>query len=168
MFRQVSNYETACQITLGIQFTGCQTTGNPNEGGLFGWSESKAIKRQTMLENHSGSLHLQAKEERGLTDNNLRIKQGLNKEISALDTRLGRLENENKNLQTQLIKLRKNKHVQTGTFKNLEDELDKLQQTIDLHQNTSKYNIDNRQGHLKNVETANQKYKEAILFLLKY
>ena len=29
-----------------LQFTtGCETTGNPNEGGLFGWSESKAQAR---------------------------------------------------------------------------------------------------------------------------
>lgn len=28
----------------------CQTTGNPNEGGLFGWSETKAIARQSELE----------------------------------------------------------------------------------------------------------------------
>lgn len=25
--------------------TACQTTGNPNEGGLFGWSETKAQDR---------------------------------------------------------------------------------------------------------------------------
>lgn len=29
--------------------TGCQTTGDPRQGGLFGWSESKAIDRQERL-----------------------------------------------------------------------------------------------------------------------
>ena len=30
--------------------TACTTTGNPNEGGLFGWSETKAIARQSELQ----------------------------------------------------------------------------------------------------------------------
>ena len=30
----------------------CATTGDPNQGGLFGWSESKAQNRQTNLQNH--------------------------------------------------------------------------------------------------------------------
>jgi len=32
-------------------FSACETTGNPNEGGLFGWSETKAIQRQSELQN---------------------------------------------------------------------------------------------------------------------
>lgn len=29
--------------------TACETTGDPNQGGLFGWSEGKAKQRQTAL-----------------------------------------------------------------------------------------------------------------------
>ena len=29
----------------------CATTGDPNQGGLFGWSESKAQARQANLQN---------------------------------------------------------------------------------------------------------------------
>lgn len=32
-----------------IGLVGCQTTGDPRQGGLFGWSESKAIERQDRL-----------------------------------------------------------------------------------------------------------------------
>ena len=40
-----------------LQFiTACTTTGNPNEGGLFGWSETKAIDRQAKLESKLSSV----------------------------------------------------------------------------------------------------------------
>ena len=34
-------------LPLLALLAGCETTGNPREGGLFGWSESKAQQRQT-------------------------------------------------------------------------------------------------------------------------
>ncbi len=32
-----------------LLLSGCETTGDPRRGGLFGWSESKAIERQNRL-----------------------------------------------------------------------------------------------------------------------
>ena len=32
-----------------ILLTACETTGDPNQGGLFGWSEGKAKQRQSAL-----------------------------------------------------------------------------------------------------------------------
>jgi len=37
-----------CILTVVI--TGCAATGDPNQGGLFGWSEEKAIDRQKNLQ----------------------------------------------------------------------------------------------------------------------
>ena len=36
-----------CLAPLLLFFAACETTGNPREGGLFGWSETKARQRQT-------------------------------------------------------------------------------------------------------------------------
>jgi chromosome segregation ATPase len=36
--------------SLVIGLTGCQTTGAPDQGGLFGWDENKAKQRQQSLE----------------------------------------------------------------------------------------------------------------------
>lgn len=36
-------------IFVSIFFVGCQTTGDPRQGGLFGWSEKKAIERQQLI-----------------------------------------------------------------------------------------------------------------------
>lgn len=38
-------------IISSTLLAGCQTTGDPREGGLLGWSEEKAIQRQGGLEN---------------------------------------------------------------------------------------------------------------------
>jgi hypothetical protein len=41
---------TTAAASLLVQ-TGCETTGDPTQGGLFGWSEGKAKTRQTELRN---------------------------------------------------------------------------------------------------------------------
>ena len=38
-------------IALGT-LASCQTTGDPSQGGLFGWSENKAQGRQQALQQH--------------------------------------------------------------------------------------------------------------------
>ena len=35
-----------------LAVTSCQTTGDPSQGGLFGWSENKARGRQQALTQH--------------------------------------------------------------------------------------------------------------------
>ncbi len=39
-------YKKILFLFLAVAMTGCQTTGDPTKGGLFGWSEKKADKRQ--------------------------------------------------------------------------------------------------------------------------
>ena len=36
-------------LLAGLSAAGCETTGDPNEGGYFGWSEEKAQERQQEL-----------------------------------------------------------------------------------------------------------------------
>jgi hypothetical protein len=38
-------------LSLGA-LASCQTTGDPSQGGLFGWSENKAQTRQQILRQH--------------------------------------------------------------------------------------------------------------------
>jgi len=35
--------------TAAVLLTGCETTGDPRAGGLFGWSETKAVERRDAL-----------------------------------------------------------------------------------------------------------------------
>jgi hypothetical protein len=39
-------------VLLLMVLAGCETTGNPQEGGLFGWSERKAQERQAQKKSH--------------------------------------------------------------------------------------------------------------------
>lgn len=39
----------ASSVATLLTVAGCETTGDPNQGGLFGWSETKAQKRQSEL-----------------------------------------------------------------------------------------------------------------------
>lgn len=42
--------------TLLLALTGCETTGDPRQGGLFGWSETKAQGRIQEREEYLGAV----------------------------------------------------------------------------------------------------------------
>ncbi|MFZ4763946.1 MAG: hypothetical protein ACOYMN_03245 [Roseimicrobium sp.] len=42
----------ALLVTSAVLLTSCATTGDPNQGGLFGWSPSMANQRQVALKQH--------------------------------------------------------------------------------------------------------------------
>jgi hypothetical protein len=39
-------------VVILASFAACETTGNPREGGLFGWSEGKAQERRAQKQTH--------------------------------------------------------------------------------------------------------------------
>ncbi len=39
-----------------LLFVGCETTGDPTQGGLFGWSETKARERQAQKQSRNASV----------------------------------------------------------------------------------------------------------------
>jgi hypothetical protein len=44
-------------------FSSCETTGDPTQGGLFGWSEHKAVGRQVELENRLSDVQADTEEQ---------------------------------------------------------------------------------------------------------
>ena len=46
-------------LSLGALFvmTSCETTGDPSQGGLFGWSEGKAQGRSASLQQHLNEVN---------------------------------------------------------------------------------------------------------------
>ncbi|MEY4484876.1 MAG: hypothetical protein RL693_2328 [Verrucomicrobiota bacterium] len=54
-------------LTLGAisLLTSCETTGDPNQGGLFGWSQSKANQRIDERERHLEYLDRENAYQRG-------------------------------------------------------------------------------------------------------
>ena len=66
-------------LLIGFILAGCQTTGNPKAGGLWGWSEQKAIERQKNLQ----MLKANEENKQRLADEE---KEKLNDRVTALDT----------------------------------------------------------------------------------
>ena len=46
-------------LSLGALFvmTSCETTGDPSQGGLFGWSEGKAEGRSAAMQQHLNEVN---------------------------------------------------------------------------------------------------------------
>ena len=43
-------------LAASLLLTSCETTGDPNQGGLFGWSQGKANQRIAAREQHLSDL----------------------------------------------------------------------------------------------------------------
>jgi uncharacterized protein YdcH (DUF465 family) len=110
-------------ITLSTLLTGCQTTGNPREGGLFGWSEEKARERQAVLEAETNAARKTADAElqRGAVLS--KQQSHLHAEVNELQANLARLLAENNTLDGQIRAL-------MSTRKMSATELSRLRQTL--------------------------------------
>lgn len=92
----------AAAVLLAGLSTGCETTGDPRQGGLFGWSETKAIERQSALrdqfflaseenraaQNRSDSLRTTESGLRGEVADKSSQLAALRAEIAALDAQI--------------------------------------------------------------------------------
>lgn len=84
---------------------GCATTGNPQQGGLFGWSENKARDRHQELERRQRAAEARLDGEERL-GGELRDRYSvLDGEAQRLKDELGRLSAENRALDAQLRNL---------------------------------------------------------------
>jgi len=72
-------------------FTGCQTTGDPTQGGLFGWSETKAMDRQAQLRNQLCSAQSTNSQTSSRSRSLGRTVSSLNADIAAKSAQLERL-----------------------------------------------------------------------------
>jgi len=89
----------------------CSTTGDPRQGGLFGWNEDQAKTRQDMLrrDDESAKHQAAAESERGAALRNRQ--QGLSSEAGQLKIELDRLLNENTDLESRLRELMTRRQV---------------------------------------------------------
>lgn len=84
---------------LLLSLSGCETTGDPRRGGLFGWSESKAIERQNRLRDQ---LAASSARERSLREG----EDLLSQRRAELETQVAVREEQVRQLQGQLAMLR--------------------------------------------------------------
>ncbi len=55
-------------LLAAAALTSCETTGDPNQGGLFGWSQGKADDRIYVREQRLAELERENAYQRGRTD----------------------------------------------------------------------------------------------------
>jgi len=87
---------------LTLALAGCQTTGDPNAGGLFGWSPAKARARQAELERDAAANQQQAAEAQQMTAAMQSRRQEVKSEVSDLQVQLQKATSENERLEGQL------------------------------------------------------------------
>ena len=109
--------------TVLLLLAGCQTTGDPREGGLFGWSEAKAQDRQAALEAQSDAAAKAADAEKRRGEALSRQQQQLRSEAASLQAQLARLVAENDSLDAEIRALIGKRQVSAATLARLRQTL---------------------------------------------
>lgn len=137
---------------------GCQTTGNPAQGGLFGWDEEKAKERSRVLEISANKKKAEV-EQAKQTNNKIREKnQELVNTISshrvvlnqlldereALKTQLEQLKNDNQITGAELVRLQQENPWLNKTREEVVSEFRSLQQDFILEQRINEFEAGNK------------------------
>lgn len=116
-------------LTTGCGLAACQTTGDPRQGGLFGWSEQQARERQADLARDEAQAKLQAEAEQARSGQLRDRQSGLKSESTRLQADIDRLLSENTHLERELRTLMSKRRV--GGH-----ELARLQQLLAANEHT--------------------------------
>jgi uncharacterized protein YPO0396 len=158
-------------IHLLTLLAACETTGDPRQGGLIGWSEQKAVERQRTFEAErvAAQNKLLQETQRG---SELATRQSqLSSEVQSLQASLAGAIAENNVLEAHLIQL-------VGQRKLGNAELGRLQQTLDSSRRTraaallaaadpaTPPSADELVRHSKAVNQHNQQLHGAVMLLM--
>ena len=118
---------------LAMSVSACATTGDPRQGGLFGWSEKKAQERQTGLErdNSDAQSQLSAEQQQQRTLHGQEV--SLQAESAHLRGEIDRLMAENTQLEGELRRLVNDKQLGEAELTRLDGVLaenDRLRLTL--------------------------------------
>ena len=159
------------QITALIVMTllaGCQTTGNPTQGGLFGWSEEQAKQRQATMQSE-----LQYKRQELRAEEN--EKEGLQKQSAAVNNKIRQYQSnleillqEQSNLKAQIEQLQAEDKLSSDRIQKIYQQnpwLNKSrQEVLDEFRLLLRDNV--RQSQLQQIEQSNSQLTTEILLLI--
>lgn len=109
----------ACCLLVISLLASCQTTGDPRQGGLLGWSEDKAVQRRTALEQEEADAKRKSEAEiqKGQA---LRDRKGVVQgEVVQAQRELDALLSENAKLQADLESLMLRQQLSAGELQRL-------------------------------------------------
>lgn len=150
---------------LAAVSTACQTTGDPREGGLFGWSSQKADQRKTSLDAEAADAQNQAAAEQTRSKSTESQRAALQVDVATLQGQYSQLVTENTQLESQLRDLVQQKHLGGRKLRQLREELAQNQQArSSLAAPTA---FDNAGvNSLDVLDQQNERLQQEVLFLL--
>lgn len=110
-------------VLLIAALTGCATTGDPTQGGLFGWSQQKAEARQAALEQQADADRQAAEAERERSMQLYEQKTAVSAQVSQLRADLARETEQNTDLDKQLRALMQQRRLGQAEVARLNGEL---------------------------------------------
>jgi hypothetical protein len=146
---------------LVITISGCQTTGDPTQGGLFGWSEEKAKLRQDELNQQLVKKQESLANERNKNITSLETKKKVSYDIKAREKTLKSLEADNSKIKKDIGLLMRKKHLKEADAKRL---------SIKLKENDYRRKISQTKPldvRINEVNTQNSDLHDELQFLLK-
>jgi protein involved in sex pheromone biosynthesis len=72
-------------LASALMLSSCETTGDPNEGGLFGWSQSKANVRSDMMKQDLQDIEADTEYQRDRTRELQRDRAARQRELNRLE-----------------------------------------------------------------------------------
>lgn len=126
--------------------TGCASTGDPNQGGLFGWSETKAQQRQHDLRRESESAGQAASAESGRTAGLQKKRADMEAQLASQRRQMDFLERDLKSIQANLA----NEPDATGA---LESELARLMREQESLSANDTLSIDKKLQKIENLKS---------------
>ncbi|WP_257386748.1 hypothetical protein [Tahibacter caeni] len=110
---------SAAFVALAL-LSGCATTGDPQQGGLFGWSESKARERQHELTHRDMAARDRIADEQARGDALRERHDDLDAQARQLQQELERLRQENRDLDARLRALMRLRRLDDGERRRLQ------------------------------------------------
>jgi hypothetical protein len=147
-------------LVLLSQLNACETTGDPRQGGLFGWSSSKADERQRELESEATNAQNVANVQQAQAQQTAARASALNSQVDDLHSQLNALLAENTRLTRQINDLTRKKKLAASDLDRVRRELNRNQQVRE----TASTQTSTSSRALVNQE--NQRLNDEVLFLL--
>jgi hypothetical protein len=148
---------TSLLLTIG----GCQTTGDPTQGGLFGWSEKKAQVRQNELEQNLINKQQTLANEHNKANNNLALKDRTSSNVTSIEQTLKTLDAENSKLEKDIRQLSRTKHLKEADAKRISVKL-----KANAQQRKNSYQKKPKEERINEVTEQNKDLHDELQFLL--
>lgn len=101
----MSLFHTCLVACLGVALCACETTGDPRQGGLFGWSREKAQARQAELRDQATSATTARDAEQAAVRTRLAEKGAAEQDLAQLERQVQAAEQETRRLEDELAQL---------------------------------------------------------------